>query len=259
MKELNVFFEREGIGFYGCVPYDGSFLLREKYLSDRYDGLRRSLWAFAVPYYYPDEARNISVYAVPRDYHLYFEELFARMYESFPHVKMHGFADTSPFDERALAEACGIGVRGDNGLIINPVYGSYVFIGSIISELDPVDIPHISEGRRCVHCGACRRACPSPELCLSRITQTKGILPPEHVELIREQGSAWGCDVCQSVCPANRAPEPTPIEFFKQDRVPLLTSEYIYNISDESFMGRAYAWKGKKCILRNLEILERRE
>jgi len=257
MKDLNVFFEREGIEFFGCVPYDESFLIREKYLADRYDGRRRSLWAFAVPYYYPDEKRNISVYAVPRDYHLYFDGLFDRLYAEYPEVKMHGFADTSPFDERALAEACGIGTRGDNGLIINPKYGSYVFIGCIISEAEPVCIINSPTGRGCTHCGACRRACPSPEMCLSRITQTKGELPPVHIALIREQGSVWGCDVCQSVCPANRDPVPTPIDFFREERVPYLTSEYIYNISDVSFMGRAYAWKGKKCILRNLEIIEK--
>ena len=257
MKDLNVFFEREGIGFFGCVPYDDAFLLREKYLADRYDGPRRSLWAFAVPYYYPDEARNISAYAVPRDYHLYFEELFSRMYAAFPDVKMRGFADTSPFDERALAQVCGIGTRGDNGLIINPVYGSYVFIGSIISDAEPVTVENKTDGRTCTHCGACRRACPSPELCLSRITQTKGQLSPEHIALIKEQGSAWGCDVCQTVCPANFDPVPTPIDFFRQERVSFLTSEYIYNISDETFSSRAYAWKGKNCILRNLEIIEK--
>lgn len=261
MERLRGFFEGEGIACFGCVPYDEAFVSREKYLADRYAGGRRTLCAFAVPYYVEDARRNISVYAVPRDYHLYFDGLFERLYEyaalQLPGVSLRAFSDTSPFDERALAAACGLGSVGDNGLLINPVYGSYVFLGSIICSA-PLAPPRsaVRGERECTHCGACAAACPSPGLCLSRITQTKGQLPAEHIALIKDSGCAWGCDICQSVCPANDGAPESGIEFFKCGRIPVLTPQAVRDMSEEEFARRAYAWKGRTCILRNLAIIE---
>lgn len=261
MERLRAFFEGEGIASFGCVPYDGAFVSREKYLADRYTGARVTLCAFAVPYYVEDARRNISVYAVPQDYHLYFDGLFARLYEyaalHLPDVSLRAFSDTSPFDERALAAACGLGSVGDNGLLINPLYGSYVFLGSIVCSASLTPPAGAAGGeRQCTHCGACSAACPSPGLCLSRITQTKGELSGEHIQMIKDGGCAWGCDICQSVCPANAGVPESGIEFFRVGRIPWLTPQTVRDMSKEQFARRAYAWKGRACILRNLEILK---
>ena len=87
------------------------------------------------------------------------------------------------------------------------------------------------------------------------ITQTKGELSDDDKALIRRCGCAWGCDICQEVCPANADLPNTPEKFFKEGRTPYLTVQTVENMSDEAFAERAYAWKGRKCIIRNLEIL----
>jgi len=65
----------------------------------------------------------------------------------------------------------------------------------------------------------------------------------------------WGCDLCQSSCPHNKNPKLTPVEFFHRDRIPCLTREILDNMSDEDFEKRAFAWRKRKTIERNLEIL----
>jgi epoxyqueuosine reductase QueG len=63
----------------------------------------------------------------------------------------------------------------------------------------------------------------------------------------------WGCDTCQDVCPMNKNPAITPISFFHKDIISVLTSEVINSMTDEEFSQRAYSWRGKNTILRNLE------
>ncbi len=261
MEIFRDFFEQNGITVYGCVPYDDRFVLNEPYLAKRYSAERRALLSFAVPYYVQDERRNISIYAVSKDYHLYFKELFADLKQFLVRreSKTHfcAFADVSPFAERTLAAACGLGTVGDNGLLINETYGSFVFLGSIITDLAPDLLPRKAESdRTCIHCERCKTLCPSPDNCLSSITQTKGELPVNYRRLIAAYGCAWGCDICQTVCPANRDLPESPIEFFHRDRMPIVTTKQIETMSDEDFSARAYAWKGKACILRNLSIIE---
>jgi len=85
----------------------------------------------AVPYLTPAENRNISAYAVPRDYHLFYKELFddilPRLREKYPEYRFFGFADDSPIDERQAAAMAGLGILGDNGMLITEKYSSYIF------------------------------------------------------------------------------------------------------------------------------------
>lgn len=96
--------------------------------------------------------------------------------------------------------------------------------------------------------------------CLSAVTQKKGELTPEEAAYIRKYGSAWGCDICQTSCPlVRRAIEreaKTPIEFFYRDRISTLTSGTVNAMSDEEFAARAFSWRGRKTILRNLALFE---
>ena len=121
---------------------------------------------------------------------------------------------------KAVGCAAGLGVLGDNGLLITPRWGSFVFIGEIItlSEAPPEPAPL----KFCAHCGRCSAACPSPDSCLSALTQKKGALSAGEEELIRRSGSVWGCDICQLACPCNDGAEETAIpEFARVDRRPL--------------------------------------
>ena len=72
---------------------------------------------------------------------------------------------------------------------------------------------------------------------------------------MRKYDTAWGCDVCQEVCPHNLLPRLTPIELFKEGRIDCLTEELVEGMTKEEFASRAFAWRGKKTVLRNLKIL----
>ena len=100
--------------------------------------------------------------------------------------------------------------------------------------------------------------------CLSSVTQKKGNLNEEEIELIKKYSCAWGCDICQNACPYTKNAIKngtiyTNIDFFKNERTPYLNSTTIDEMSDEQFSMRAYSWRGKNTIKRNLLILEEKE
>ena len=201
------------------------------------------------------------------DYHLAIAAVNAALSsllkEHFPDANIKGYGDHSPIDERGAALIGGLGILGDNGLIINEKYGSYVFIGDIITDIDPsfLGASEPVQIKRCIGCGACKRSCPTGILsgegkdCLSAITQKKGELSDCEKELMRENNTLWGCDICQSACPYNKTPEQTPVEFFHTDRIPNLTKDILDGMSDEEFSMRAFAWRKRKTVERNIEIL----
>ena len=131
---------------------------------------------------------------------------------------------------------------------------------------DIIDLPHhTSEGRRRMS-NIERGAQFSPFAALTgydaavdeagRITELFRELSEDEKALMREYNTAWGCDICQTACPHNRAPEITPIAFFRESLIPCLTSECLAGMSKESFSERAFAWRGRATVARNLEILE---
>lgn len=225
---------------------------------------------FAVPYYTTecaDSARNISAYAVSRDYHLFFRTLFEQVLpilrDAFPDNRFAGFTDHSPIAECEAAVRAGLGYYGKNHLFLTDAYSSYVFLGEIITDA-VIDAP-AKEPRTCIGCGACVAACPvggDISRCLSALTQKKGELAREERARILAHGCAWGCDACQAACPVTkRAVEHgsiyTKIPFFTEGAISHLTTETVQKMSDEDFAARAYSWRGKPTILRNLTLLEK--
>jgi len=264
-KEL---LKKENIDVYSPLPLSDATVLRQDKLNRMGIENGGSILVLIMPYKVSDKQKNISAYAVPQDYHLYFSELSDQLTSAltndFPGYKFFGAADNSPINEVGAAVKAGLGFFGDNGLFISEKYGSYVFIGGIYSNM-PADNYGISESissrTECIHCGACSRACPAnaikdKSLCLSAITQKKGELTESEISLIKESGCAWGCDVCQDVCPHNKNAPDTKIKFFGSNRTPYLTKKAVEEMTDEEFSSRAYSWRGRKVILRNLEILE---
>ena len=223
---------------------------------------------FAVPYLVPGIERNISAYAVGRDYHGYFKELFdtivPALKERFPENKFAGFSDDSPIDERLAAAKAGIGILGENGLLITDKYSSYVFLGEMITDL-PLESSPI-EPAHCSGCGKCIAACPKNEIgkCLSELTQKKGELSAEEISFIKKYGSAWGCDICQEVCPHTIKAKKeqtiyTNIDYFKNNCIPTLSAELLCQMDDEEFQKRAYSWRKRATVLRNLEIIAHKD
>lgn len=221
----------------------------------------RSIIVMLFPYYLgEDEYKgiNISRYAVVKDYHLAINGAvksgLERLREAYPDEQFVFFTDNSPIPEVRAAELAGLGFIGKNRLLINKKYGSWFFISEIVTTLR---LPAArAEESECLNCGKCIAACPThaltesgfnKELCLSDITQRKGELTPEQRELIKKTGCAWGCDICQTVCPMNKNAEIKPSEIFLDG---IETAARTDNISD-----RAYAWRGEKVIKRNLDII----
>lgn len=259
-----------GIDTVGALPLEKCRVDRAyKLKSKGFDGLDDlSVIMLAIPYYTEHKDKNVSSYCIPRDYHAYCKDLFDRL---LPKLKAHfdgyrfaGFADDSPINERDAAAMAGLGIIGDNGMLITPKYSSYVFLAEIVTDL-PVATDGKYEIRRCEGCGKCQAACPMSRIgqCLSALTQKKGELEPCEIDAIAKYGYAWGCDMCQESCPHTAIAKKngtiyTNIDFFKQDLTPILTHKMIDGMSDEEFSGRAYSWRKKDTVLRNLSILEKK-
>lgn len=259
IPELEKFFAEESITEAGCLSAE-HWKITYPSLLERSVPNAVSAVFFLIPYYTGDSAeRNISLYAVPRDYHLYVkalrEKLLPLLCSAYPGHRFALFTDHSPFDERDAAARAGLGMIGENGLLIHKKYGSYVFIAEVVSDM-PLGEDSSRKIACCPGCGACRRVCPGKENCLSAITQKKGILTQTEAELIREKGTAWGCDLCQTVCPFNKGAAETPIAFFREERIWRLSAGTVNAMDQETFASRAYSWRKRETILRNLGILE---
>ena len=255
-----------GIEYFAILPYS---LCREtnSRIIER-EGFRpKSIIVYLLPYY-SGEGKNLSIYATSLDYHLAINEINQAICDSlkaaFPDARTRGYGDHSPIDERHAALISGLGVAGMNGLIINEKYGSFIFIGDLVTDIEP-DLLGANEPREiisCERCGACLRACPTGILrgegedCLSAITQRKGELTADEIALMKKCNTVWGCDLCQTSCPHNRNPILTPVEFFYRDRIDNLTLEILDGMTKEEFECRAYAWRKRPTIRRNLELLE---
>ena len=186
----------------------------------------------------------------------------------YPEESFVPAADNSPLPEREAAWLAGIGLRGKNGLLILPPYGTYVFLGTILTGA-ALDVPERPAAPDCPGCGACRAACPAGALgeggpdvsrCLSELTQKKGALTEEEAARLRVHPLIWGCDFCQRACPYNAAPARSPLPEFSTSLVDALENSDLEGLTNRTFRdkygGRAFAWRGPGPLRRNLGLKE---
>ena len=161
-------------------------------------------------------------------------------------------------------------VKGKNNLCITEK-GSFIFLGEIITDgVLECSAPPVA--RKCGDCRRCIEACPNGALtdqgfdytrCLAYLTQKKGTLTEDEREAIRNNQIAWGCDRCSEVCPHNQGLPRAEISLPPNELLLRLTAEEIEGMTDRQFRQtyalRAFAWKGKATMLRNLYILEEKD
>lgn len=171
-------------------------------------------------------------------------------------------ADKGALIDVAVARRAGLGWVGRNGLLITKEFGSFVYLGEIITniELEP-DAP-MKAG--CIDCNKCIKACPTNALlgdgrmngkkCLSYVTQAKGVMPVQYRKKIRNV--IYGCDICQLVCPHNKGKDfhfHDAMEPVADDVMPDL--EALIQMSNKQFKRKyghlAGSWRGKNPLQRN--------
>ncbi|PGY11109.1 tRNA epoxyqueuosine(34) reductase QueG [Bacillus sp. AFS031507] len=203
------------------------------------------------------------------DYHHVLNDRLHKLEEfisvRIPEARIKSMVDTGELSDRAVAERAGIGWSGKNCSIITPEFGSYVYLGEMITSI-PFE-PDTPIEDQCGSCTKCLDACPTGALvqggqinaqrCISYLTQTKTFIPDEFRDKIGNR--VYGCDSCQTACPVNKGKNFHFHEELEADSdiaKPLLKP--ILKLSNREFKSKfgsvAGSWRGKKPIQRNAII-----
>jgi epoxyqueuosine reductase len=219
------------------------------------------------------EAPKISRYAYGEDYHRVIRaklrNLVAELEEKLARpIDGRVFVDSAPVLERDWAKRAGVGWTGKNTLLINPKAGSYFFRAEIISDLELAPDQAIKD--YCGTCTACIDACPTDAIspsgylldaskCISYLTiELREAIPNEFAG--RMEGWAFGCDICQEVCPWNRFSKPhQEPAFHPHPDLPALSAREMTEMTEEVFrrVFRKSAVKRTKYVglRRNIDFL----
>ncbi|MFB5088780.1 tRNA epoxyqueuosine(34) reductase QueG [Psychrobacillus sp. PGGUH221] len=203
------------------------------------------------------------------DYHTVLREKLALLefyiLTHIPNARLRSMVDTGELSDRAVAERAGIGWSAKNCSIITPEFGSYVYLGEMITSIQFSPSEQMEE--QCGDCRLCLDICPTGALieggrlnaqrCIAFITQTKTMVPDEFRAKIGNR--IYGCDTCQTICPKNKgkanlhqpAFQPDP-ELVKPLLMPML--EMTNRTFKETYGHMSGAWRGKNPIQRNAII-----
>ena len=185
--------------------------------------------------YYPEErqhdaaAPKVSKYAYGEDYHKVIKrklkELTHFIRTTIGDVNGRAFVDSAPVLDRAWAKNSGLGWVGKNSNLINPKAGSFFFIAELIIDLEMEYDGPIKD-----YCGTCTRcidACPTSAIIAPQVVDGSKCISYYPIELrdaipLSEKGKfdnyAFGCDICQDVCPWNRFAKPTTLPEFEPNK-----------------------------------------
>lgn len=191
---------------------------------------------------------KVSKYARGEDYHSVIKSKLSEFRDLLPgilkkNVNARIFVDDGPMNDKGAARRSGLGWMGKNTNILTPTYGSWIFLGQLILnvELEP-DTPL---KKNCGNCTQCIDDCPTGAIvapyvidnskCISYLTiELKGSIPVHLRTLMGDW--IFGCDICQDVCPVNRKAKPGNLPEFKQRpgfSTPTLVE--ILNLDQEEF------------------------
>ncbi len=234
----------------------------------------KTIISIAFPYAYDfdyDESSCFSKYTMGLDYHIVIKKYLNSICSFITSLggKSMAFVDNNTLPERYIACLSGIGFIGKNNMLITKKYGSYVFLGEIITDLNI----NISKGhenhletinlfKECGECSICLNSCPTKainnnirnsNICLSYITQKKHI---EDIWVNKLEGRIFGCDSCQKFCPFNKKTNLSKIEEFKPyNFMKNADIEELIYLDNKNFKEKynltASAWRGKSLLQRN--------
>ncbi len=202
--------------------------------------------------YYPSEVQNqdsykISKYAYGQDYHFVIKEKLKELLHSIQstigEVSGRAFVDSAPVLDKAWAAKSGLGWIGKNSNLLTQKVGSFYFIAELIIDLD-LEYDYATTDH-CGSCTACVDACPTEAIvapyvvdgskCISYFTiELKSTIPTEMKGKFEDW--AFGCDVCQDVCPWNRFSKPHKEPLFNANNELLSMSKKDWTeITEETF------------------------
>jgi len=232
----------------------------------------KTIITIAIPYLYSldfDKKTQFSKYTLGRDYHVVTSMYMEKICKFIEDIggKARSFVDNNALPERYIAWNSGVGFIGKNNTLITEKYGSYVFLGEIITDL--MITPGTPIQQKCGSCVRCLEACPTSSIvkgkeginndanrCLSYITQKKHI---EDSWFEKLNGRLFGCDTCQRACPYNceihlsTISEFKPYEYMKNVDVKVLM-----NMDNDLFKDKykitSCGWRGKNILKRNAII-----
>lgn len=216
----------------------------------------RSMIVVAMNYFTPhehgDATGKISRYAWGDDYHDILKEKLRELLKwietEIPDAKGKVCVDTAPVMEKAWAMRAGLGWIGKHSNLITTDFGSWVFIGEILLNLElDFDTGVITD--HCGSCTACLDACPTNAIVEPYVVDSRACISYATIELrdevlpenIAENLNGWlyGCDICQDVCPWNRFEKPTSEPRFEpRERETSIEAEKILGFSSEEYAAR---------------------
>ncbi|MCM8818160.1 MAG: tRNA epoxyqueuosine(34) reductase QueG [Candidatus Omnitrophica bacterium] len=179
-------------------------------------------------------------YLTKIDYHKFIKNLLKEFVKKLKNLignfEYRFFVDTGPVLEKYWARKSGIGFMGKNSLIINPDFGSFIFLSEIIidKEIEPdKEIENL-----CKNCKKCINSCPTEAIvsngiidvrkCISYLTIEKNKISEAEKNLIKKGNKIFGCEICQEVCQFNQNLKETEKENLK-------ISEFLKNLKLEEF------------------------
>ncbi len=231
----------------------------------------KTILSIAFPYNHMEteqKENGFSIYTKRLDYHHVVKKYLEQIASFVERLggKAMTFVDSNTLPERYIAYLAGVGFIGKNNMLITKRYGSYVFLGEIIMDLEIPCKDHrvhqeLAQYAECGTCSNCLKECPTksinglrcnPNICLSYLTQKKE-LEPKEMKLLK--GNVFGCDFCQLKCPYNQVAEKSMIEEFAllayMEEEPSVYASMDNAFFKQKVSGTSCGWRGKNVIKRN--------
>ena len=287
--ELKKIAKEEGIDLIGVVNLDEVNKFRDRLskfkdspiafftgdISDKVDYSKawdqtKSIISFGIGYKHdiliPADMNSrgaIASFAHGDDYHIFLKHkakaLMNQINESLFSCNYKIYVDTGVLSDRVMAYSAGLGFYGKNNFIINPEYGSFIFLGHILIDIELETNDRFIQNA-CADCHKCINACPTNAIqddrqfdynkCISYLTQ-KGTDQNTY-------GYLYGCDICQAVCPFNQASLLSKHAEFKTSSelaYPKLTDIIIWDKKTfiEKYGKNTLRWRGLKTLKANAQ------